>query len=93
MTLCSISSINGVLLLKAAENHIGSEGRGVYSSRKRRLEIVIVIAKHVQKKNDFDLVEINRSYVGDPHMHGKNLIGAIIEWCLMAITKVESFLK
>jgi len=88
-----MSFIDGVLLLKAAENHVGSEGRGVHSSIKRRLEMVIVIAKHVQKKNDFDLVKIDRSHVGDPHVHGKNLIGAITEWCLMAITEVESFLK
>jgi hypothetical protein len=88
-----MSSIDGVLLLKAAEDYVGSKGRGVHGGKKRRLKMVMVIAKCVQEQDDFDSVEIDGPHVGDLCVHGKNLIGAIAEWCLMAIMEVKSLFE
>ena len=55
--------------------------------------MVVIVAKRVQEQDDFDLVEVDGPHVGDPHVHGKNLIGAIAEWRLTAVTEVESLLE
>jgi hypothetical protein len=88
-----MSPVDGILLLKVVEDRVGSEGRGVHGCIKRRLEMLMVIAKCIQQENDFDLVKVDRSHVGDPCMHGKNFISTITEQCLTAIMEVESLLE
>jgi len=51
------------------------------------------VAKGIEEKNNFNLVKIDRSHVGNSHVHGKNLIGAIIEGSVVAIAEIESLLK
>jgi len=53
----------------------------------------VVIAKSIEEKDNLDLIKIDGAYVGDPHVHGENLIGTITEGGVVAIAEVESLLE
>jgi hypothetical protein len=55
--------------------------------------MLMVVAKGIEEKDNFDLVEVDRSHVGNPSVHGKNLVGAIAEGSVAAVAEIESLLK
>jgi hypothetical protein len=87
-----MSPVNGILLLKAAEDHVGSKRGGVHGSKKGQLKIFMVIAESVEE-DDLDLIQIDQAHIGDPHMHGKNLIHTIIEGHFPAIAEIKSLFE
>jgi len=77
--LCSTSPNDGIFLLQAARDSVRPKRGRVHGSVEGQLEVFVIIAEGVEEKNDLDLIEIDRPYVGDLCMHSKNFIGAIIE--------------
>ncbi len=55
--------------------------------------MLMVIAKGIKEKNNFNLIEINRAHVGDLHVHSKNLNSTVTEGGITAIVEVESLLE
>jgi hypothetical protein len=53
----------------------------------------MVVPKGIEQKYYLDLIEINRSHIGDPRVHREDLIGAIAEGSITAIAEIESLLE
>jgi hypothetical protein len=91
--LCSASPVDGIFLLEVADNHVRSERGRIHGGIQGQLEMLMVIAKSVEEKNDFNLVKVNRSHVGNPHVHGQNLVGTITEGSIAAVAEIESLFE
>jgi len=91
--LHSVSPVDCIFLLEAANDRVCPEGGGIHGGIEGRLEMLMVVAKGIEEKDNFDLVEVNRSHVGNSCVHGKNLIGAITEGSIAAIVEIKSLLK
>ena len=61
------------------EDRVGSEGGGIHGGVQGRLEMFMVVAESIQEQDNLDLVEIDRSHMGDSRVHGENFIGAVTE--------------
>ena len=68
--LCSACLVNCIFLLKAANDCVCPKGGGIHGGIKGQLEMFMVIAKGIEEKNNFNLVEIDRSHVGNSRVHG-----------------------
>jgi hypothetical protein len=55
--------------------------------------MLMVVAKGIEEKNNFNLVKIDRSHVGNSRVHSENLVGTITEGSIAAIAEIESLLK
>ena len=53
----------------------------------------MVIPKGIEEKNNFNLVKINRSHVGNSDVHGENLVSTVTEGSIVAVAEIESLLK
>ena len=53
----------------------------------------MVVAEGIEEKYNFDLVKIDRPHVGNPRVHGEDLISAVGEGCLVAIPEIESLFE
>ena len=53
----------------------------------------MLIAKGIEEKDYFNLVEIDGTYIGDPCVHGENLVSTITEQGIMAIVEVKCLFK
>jgi hypothetical protein len=51
------------------------------------------IAKGVEEKNNFDVVQVDRAHVHETSVHGNNLIGAIVKGEVRIIVKVEGLFQ
>jgi hypothetical protein len=91
--LGSTGPVDGVLLLEAPEDRVGPKRGGVHGSIQGRLKMFMVVAEGIEEKYNFDLVKIDRPHVGNPRVHGEDLISTIREGCLMAILEIESLFE
>ena len=51
------------------------------------------IAKSIEEKNDFDVVQVNRTHVYKMSVHGDNLVGAIAKGKISVVTEVEGLFQ
>jgi len=91
--LCSVSPVDRIFLLKAAQDQVGPKGGRVHGSIKGGLKMFVLIAEGIEEKDYFDLVEIDRSHVRDPCVHGENLVGAVAEWSIATIVEIKRLLE
>jgi len=91
--LSSTSPGDCIFLLEAVKNCVSPKGGRVHGGIKGQLEVLMVVAKSIEEKDNLDLIKINRAHVGDPHVHGENLVGAIAEGGIAAIVEVKSLLE
>jgi len=55
--------------------------------------MLLTIAKSVEEKNNFDVVEVNWTHVHETSVHGENLIGAIAKGEVRVIAEVEGLFQ
>jgi hypothetical protein len=52
-----------------------------------------MIAKGIEEKNNFDVVQVDQTHVHEMSVHGNNLIGAIVKGEVWIVMEVEGLFQ
>ncbi len=87
--LCHMGATDQVLLIKTTEDGVGAKCRQVYCREDRQLHGVETVPKGINEEDNLELVEVDRSYLGDFVMQCQDVLSSLTEWGFRVIVIVQ----